>query len=67
EYRDYNHIDELPPHRLDEVSTFFADYKKLERKEVTMEGFMGPEEAMQQIRDSMARYNEFWQRTRTGR
>jgi len=67
EYRDYSHINELPPHRLEELSTFFADYKKLERKEVTMEGFMGPEDARQQIKESMERYYEFWQRTRTGR
>jgi len=67
EYREYSHISELPPHRLEELSTFFADYKKLERKEVTVEEFLGPDEARQQIRESMVRYNEFWQRSRTGR
>lgn len=67
EYRDYDNISQLPPHRLEELSTFFADYKKLERKEVMVEEMQGPEKARQLIKECMDRYYEFWQRTRTGR
>jgi inorganic pyrophosphatase len=67
EYRGYENIDQLPPHRLEELSTFFADYKKLERKQVTVEELRGPKAAMELIKECMERYYEFWQRTRTGR
>ncbi|KVH91758.1 Inorganic pyrophosphatase, partial [Cynara cardunculus var. scolymus] len=33
EYRHYNDISQLPPHRLSEIRRFFEDYKKNENKE----------------------------------
>ena len=32
EYRGFNDISELPPHRLAEIRRFFEDYKKNENK-----------------------------------
>lgn len=56
EYRGYRHIDELQPHRLAELHRFFEDYKKLERKEVRVDEFSGPEEAARTVRDAIDRY-----------
>ncbi|MDP9440444.1 MAG: inorganic diphosphatase [Actinomycetota bacterium] len=50
EYRSYGSYDELPGHRLDELKSFFEDYKKLEDKEVNVEDFAGAEEAMEAVR-----------------
>lgn len=58
EYRGFDHIDDLQPHRLEELHRFFEDYKKLERKEVVVEEFLGPGEALDVVADSIARYAE---------
>jgi inorganic pyrophosphatase len=57
EYSGYTHIDQLAPHRLEELRTFFEDYKKLERKEVEVESFVGPIKAMRVIATAMATYD----------
>ena len=57
EYRDYQHIDDLPQHRLAEVRRFFLDYKTLENKAVEIEKFEGPEAAREVINDCVARYD----------
>ena len=56
EYRGYRHIDELQPHRLAELHRFFEDYKKLEKKEVRVAEFVGPEEAVRTVREAIERY-----------
>ena len=39
EYRDFEHYDQLPPHRILELQRFFEDYKVLEGKEVDVGDF----------------------------
>ncbi|KAK1577435.1 hypothetical protein Q3G72_021732 [Acer saccharum] len=39
EYRHYNDIKDLPPHRLAEIRRFFEDYKKNENKELLLTTF----------------------------
>lgn len=56
EYLHYTHYDELPDHRLSELRRFFEDYKKAERKEVVVGDFLGPEEAVDAVRQAMDRY-----------
>lgn len=56
EYRDYNSIRELPPHRLIEVSRFFQDYKVLENKTVVIDEFLDVSDALQVILDAIAMY-----------
>ena len=58
EYRSYKHYDKLPEHRLDELRSFFEDYKKLENKEVNVENFASPEDAKTAVRHAMTLYEE---------
>jgi inorganic pyrophosphatase len=56
EYAVYQHIDELSQHRLLELRRFFLDYKKLEGKEVTVDAFLGPSEALAILHDAVDLY-----------
>lgn len=58
EFRSYDHYSDLPEHRLDELRSFFEDYKKLEDKEVNVEDFADPKEAMQAVQYSMDLYRK---------
>ncbi len=58
EFRSYNHYSELPEHRLDELRSFFEDYKKLENKEVNVEDFADAEEAIEAVQYSMDLYKK---------
>lgn len=67
EYRVYRHINELSPHRLEELKRFFQDYKVLERKEVRVEEFGGPAVAVETVRSAMDQYEKHYGRKMTGR
>jgi inorganic pyrophosphatase len=56
EYAHYDHIDQLPPHRLREVRRFFEDYKILENKTVIVEQFVGRDEAFGVIKAAATFY-----------
>ncbi|CAN6460572.1 unnamed protein product [Victoria cruziana] len=56
EYRHYNDIKELPPHRLAEIRRFFEDYKKNELKEVAVNDFLSAPTALEAIQHSMDLY-----------
>ncbi|MBN2081604.1 inorganic diphosphatase [bacterium] len=60
EYRDYSHISELQAHRLEELRSFFEDYKKLEKKEVAVQDFLGPEEAIAAVAHCMQLYKKLF-------
>jgi inorganic pyrophosphatase len=62
EYQSYRSLDDLPPHRLRELQRFFLDYKTLEHKDVKVEGFVGPAEALQLLREAIAFYTRTWQK-----
>jgi inorganic pyrophosphatase len=55
-YADYTHHDQLPAHRLREIKRFFLDYKVLEDKEVVIENFEGPDQAIQILHESLKLY-----------
>ena len=46
------------PHLAEKVRRFFEDYKKLEQKEVVVEDMLGPEEALQIIREALELYRK---------
>jgi inorganic pyrophosphatase len=60
EYREITHISQLATHRLNELKRFFEDYKKLEKKDVIVEDFLGPEDAKRVIRKSMDLYQKMF-------
>lgn len=60
EYRGFTHIDQLPAHRLQELQRFFEDYKKLEQKEVLVQDFQGPEEAVSVVEHAMNLYGKLF-------
>ncbi|KAG0502625.1 hypothetical protein HPP92_002697 [Vanilla planifolia] len=59
EFRHYNDIKDLPPHRLAEIRRFFEDYKKNENKEVAVNDFLPAEDAVKAIQYSMDLYASY--------
>lgn len=57
-FSDYSDKDQLPAHVLREVRRFFEDYKKLEQKEVVVEDMLGPDAALQIIREALELYRQ---------
>lgn len=54
-----DYIDDLSPHRLDEIEHFFNTYKDLEpRKTAETRGFEGVEPAMAELEACRRRYRE---------
>ncbi len=50
--------DDLPEHFYKEVSHFFSEYKKLENKEVKVQGWSGKDAALEEINKTYAKYME---------
>jgi inorganic pyrophosphatase len=57
-YSDYTQHNQLPAHMLREIRRFFEDYKTLENKQVVVEDFMGPEDAVKIIEDALEMYRQ---------
>lgn len=49
-------VADLPPHTEKQIRRFFMDYKTLEEKEVVVERFLGREEAMRIVQESIDLY-----------
>ncbi|HRK27492.1 MAG TPA: inorganic diphosphatase [Chitinophagales bacterium] len=58
-----NDIAELPQHFISELRNFFEDYKKLEKRTVVVEDFLGKELALQILNDSFVMYNRYFGNT----
>uniref|UniRef100_K3Z9R6 Soluble inorganic pyrophosphatase n=1 Tax=Setaria italica TaxID=4555 RepID=K3Z9R6_SETIT len=63
EYRHYNDISELSPHRLQEIRRFFEDYKKNENKDVAVDDFLPAAAAREAIQYSMDLYGQYIMQT----
>lgn len=55
-WKHYNDISEIPQHILAEIRVFFEDYKKLEKKEVQVNGFAGAEKAREIVQQAIEDY-----------
>ncbi|KAM7476592.1 hypothetical protein LguiB_023835 [Lonicera macranthoides] len=59
EYKHFTDFKQLSPHRVHEIRRFFEDYKKNENKEVAVNDFLSPENAVDAIQYSMDLYAEY--------
>ncbi|KAL8152647.1 hypothetical protein V2J09_010407 [Rumex salicifolius] len=59
EYRHYNDIKDLPPHRLAEIRRFFEEYKKNENKEVAVDDFLPAPTSYEVVQHSMDLYADY--------
>jgi inorganic pyrophosphatase len=57
-FADYKDHTQLPAHALREIRRFFQDYKTLENKQVVVEDFMGPDEAVRVLEDALELYRK---------
>ena len=55
---DYTDHRQLPAHLLREIRRFFQDYKALEQKEVVVEDFVGPADALRMVREGLDLYRQ---------
>ena len=63
-YNTIKHIDDLPPHILEEMRHFFKVYKQLERKETDIRNLYGPDKAIAIIQETIDAYNEKYGQTK---
>jgi len=54
----YRSVSELQQHKLSEIRRFFEDYKALEGKGVEVEEILGPEKALESVRESFRLYRQ---------
>ncbi|MBI5607355.1 MAG: inorganic diphosphatase [Deltaproteobacteria bacterium] len=55
---DYTDHGQLPGHTLRQIKRFFEDYKVLENKQVVVENFLGPADALNILRESLDMYRQ---------
>ena len=55
-FSSYTTHEELPDHMAREISRFFQDYKVLENKQVVVDDFIGPAEAISIVREALDLY-----------
>lgn len=57
----YNDVSELPDHFINELTTFFEDYKKLEQKSVKVEDIQNSQQAKQILLQAIEDYQKLLQ------
>jgi len=58
QYNEFQSLEEIPEHKMKEISQFFAEYKELEKKRVEVHQFYGPERAETIIIESMENFEQ---------
>lgn len=57
-FKEVHTLDDVPAHKLKEISHFFQVYKDLENKKVTIEGWQGVDVASRLLEECKARYGK---------
>jgi len=57
-FEETRELSDLPVHTLREVQRFFQDYKTLENKEVVVDDFLGRDEAIRVLEESLSLYRK---------
>lgn len=57
-YKNVNDLSDLPEQVINEIRVFFEDYKKLEKKTVVVEEFLGKAKALEILEESYRLYDE---------
>ena len=57
-WNEFERLEDLPHQLQDEISHFFAVYKTLEQKDVSVDGWYSREDAQAEIEESRRRYRE---------
>jgi inorganic pyrophosphatase len=57
-FSEYTEHGQLPSLQLREIRRFFEDYKTLEHKQVVVEDFMGPADAIRIVQDGLSMYRK---------
>ena len=57
-FEEVRELADIPQHTLREVQRFFQDYKTLENKEVVVDDFLGKDEALRVLEESLSMYRK---------
>ncbi|GAB4144015.1 MAG: inorganic diphosphatase [Patescibacteria group bacterium] len=57
-FKDVLDVSDLPAHKLEEMTDFFANYKRLQKKVCTVEGIFGKAEADQEVIKHLNNYTK---------
>lgn len=58
QYSDHKTMSDLPEHKLREIRQFFADYKRLEGKEVDLDEFYSRDKALEILHESIQNFEQ---------
>lgn len=58
-FNNINNLNDLSKSLLDEISDFFTNYKKLQKKETIISGFEGEEYAMKELKETKELYKKY--------
>ena len=58
-FKDVVDVNQLPKHKIEEMTDFFSNYKRLQKKVCTVEGVFDKDEAKKEIEKYLNNYTEF--------
>jgi inorganic pyrophosphatase len=58
-FKDVVSLDQLPKHKLDEIADFFQCYKRLQGKTTEIQGFIGADQAKEEVSKYLNNYTSY--------